>query len=261
MGAAPLLSVDAVSMQFGGLRALDKVSLHIDERQVVGLIGPNGSGKSTLINVLSRMYDPTEGRVSFEGKDIAAVPPNGVAAMGIARTFQNVRLFATMTVEDNLIVGATSSTSAGFVSAGLGLPSARREDRAIRERVREMSALLGLTQYLSRISGDLPYGLQKLVELGRALVSEPRLVLLDEPVAGMNPGEKQTLVTVFDRVRKARNVAFLLVEHDMSFVMRLTEYLYVLDFGKLIAEGTPDQVTGNARVIEAYLGGGSRAAD
>ena len=257
--AAPLLSVEQVSMQFGGLRALDKVSLRVAERQVVGLIGPNGSGKSTLINVLSRIYDPVEGRVQFKASDIAGVPVHGVAALGIARTFQNVRLFATMTVRDNLIVGATSSTRAGFVTAGLALPPARREEKAINAKVEEVAELLGLTAYLSRIAGDLPYGLQKLVELGRALISEPRLVLLDEPVAGMNPGEKQTLIAVFDRVRKARDVAFLLVEHDMSFVMRLTEYLYVLDFGKLIAEGSPEEVTGNARVIEAYLGGGSRA--
>jgi branched-chain amino acid transport system ATP-binding protein len=258
--AAPLLSVEQVSMQFGGLRALDKVSLRVDERQVVGLIGPNGSGKSTLINVLSRIYDPVEGRVEFRASDIAGVPVHGVAALGIARTFQNVRLFATMTVRDNLIVGATSSTRAGFVTAGFALPPARREEKAINAKVEDVAELLGLGAYLSRVAGDLPYGLQKLVELGRALVSEPRLVLLDEPVAGMNPGEKQTLIAAFARVRKARAVAFLLVEHDMSFVMRLTEYLYVLDFGKLIAEGSPEVVTGNARVIEAYLGGGSRAA-
>ena len=256
---APLLSVEQVSMQFGGLRALDKVSLRVAERQVVGLIGPNGSGKSTLINVLTRIYDPTEGRVQFRAGDIATVPVHGVASLGIARTFQNVRLFATMTVRDNLIVGATSSTKAGFITAGLALPAARREEKAINAKVEGVASLLGLEAYLSRIAGDLPYGLQKLVELGRALVSEPRLVLLDEPVAGMNPSEKQALIAAFDRVRKARDVGFLLVEHDMSFVMSLTEYLYVLDFGKLIAEGVPEEIKANPRVIEAYLGGGSRA--
>ena len=259
--AAPLLEVERVAMQFGGLRALDTVSLRVAERQVVGLIGPNGSGKSTLINVLSRIYDPTEGRVTLEGRDIASVPVHGVAALGIARTFQNVRLFATMTVRDNLIVGAASATKAGFISAGLGLPAARREEVAINARIEAVAELLGLGAYLERVAGDLPYGLQKLVELGRALVPEPRLVLLDEPVAGMNPSEKQVLIAAFDRVRKARDVAFLLVEHDMSFVMSLTEYLYVLDFGKVIAEGRPQEVAANARVIEAYLGGGSSAED
>ncbi|MGZ5238551.1 MAG: ABC transporter ATP-binding protein [Caldimonas sp.] len=258
---APLLEVEQVAMQFGGLRALDKVSLRVAERQVVGLIGPNGSGKSTLINVLSRIYDPTEGRVTLKGNDIATVPVHGVAALGIARTFQNVRLFATMTVRDNLIVGAVSATRAGFISAGLGLPAARREETAINARIEAVAELLGLEAYLPRIAGDLPYGLQKLVELGRALVPEPRLVLLDEPVAGMNPSEKQVLIAAFGRVRQARDVAFLLVEHDMSFVMSLTQYLYVLDFGKVIAEGRPQEVAANPRVIEAYLGGGSRAED
>jgi len=259
--SVPLLEVEQVSMHFGGLRALDKVSLRLAQRQVVGLIGPNGSGKSTLINVLSRIYDPTGGRVTLEGSDIAAVPVHGVAALGIARTFQNVRLFATMTVRDNLIVGAVSSTKAGFVATGLALPSARREEAAINTRIEGVAELLGLGPYLERIAGDLPYGQQKLVELGRALVPEPRLVLLDEPVAGMNPNEKQVLIAAFERVRRARDVAFLLVEHDMGFVMSLTEYLYVLDFGQVIAEGTPREVAANARVIEAYLGGGSRAED
>jgi branched-chain amino acid transport system ATP-binding protein len=256
----PLLAVQQISMQFGGLKALDKVSLQVADRQVVGLIGPNGSGKSTLINVLTRIYNPTEGRVEFKASDMAPVAVDGVAGLGIARTFQNVRLFATMTVRDNLILGAVAGTKAGFVTAGLALPVARREEKAINEKIEEVATLLGLEPYLPRIAGDLPYGLQKLVELGRALASEPRLVLLDEPVAGMNPGEKQVLIAAFDRIRKARDIAFLLVEHDMSFVMGLTEYLYVLDFGKLIAEGTPTQVSANPRVIEAYLGG-SHAED
>ena len=204
--STPLLAVQQISMQFGGLRALDKVSLQVAEGQVVGLIGPNGSGKSTLINVLSRIYEPTEGRVEFRGSDLASVPVHGVAALGIARTFQNVRLFATMSVRDNLILGAVSATKAGFVTAGLGLPSARKEERAVNAAIEGVASLLGLEPYMSRVAGDLPYGLQKLVELGRALAFEPRLVLLDEPVAGMNPGEKQVLIAAFDRIRKARNI-------------------------------------------------------
>ena len=258
---APLLSVDKVVMQFGGLRALDQVSLKLAARQVVGLIGPNGSGKSTLINVLSRIYDPTGGRVEFDSRDIAGVPAHGVAALGIARTFQNVRLFATMTVRDNLVVGAASATRTGFLGGGLGLPAARREEARVQAKVEEIAALLGLEPLLERVVAGLPYGLQKQVELGRALMSDPRLLLLDEPVAGMNTSEKHALIAAFARVRAARDTAFLLVEHDMAFVMGLTEYLYVLDFGKLIAEGTPEAVQANPRVIEAYLGGGSRAED
>lgn len=256
-----LLSVEGVSIRFGGLRALDKVSLRVGAGQVVGLIGPNGSGKSTLINVVSRIYDPTEGRVRFNGQDIASVAVHGVAGLGMTRTFQNVRLFSTMTVRDNLVVGTVSRTRTGFITAGLALPSAREEERTVNGRVERVAELLGLGTYLSRVAGDLPYGLQKLVELGRALVCDPRLVLLDEPVAGMNPGEKQALIAAFGRVRKARDIGFLIVEHDMSFVMRLSEYLYVLDFGRLIAEGLPERVSSNARVIEAYLGKHGRAED
>jgi len=252
--AEPLLIVEGLSMQFGGLKALDDVSLKVGSGQVVGLIGPNGSGKSTLLNILSRIYDPVAGRVRFNGRDLIEVPAHGVAALGIARTFQNVRLFASMTVEDNLIVGATSRTRAGFITSGLAFPSARQEEKATRRAVKELAGVLGLTPYLDRIAGDLPYGAQKLVELGRAMATEPRLVLLDEPVAGMNPSEKQTLVEVLKRIRSARDVSFLLVEHDMSFVMKLTEYLYVLDFGRLIAEGPPTAIREDERVIEAYLG-------
>lgn len=255
----PLLRAEHIAMQFGGLRALDDVSLELGPRQVVGLIGPNGSGKSTLINVLSRIYDPTGGRVQFDGNDMTSVPAHGVAGLGITRTFQNVRLFATMTVRDNLAVGATANTRTGFVGAGLSFGSARREESRVADQVARTAELLGLDAVLDRTAGDLPYGLQKLVELGRALMSDPRLVLLDEPVAGMNPSEKQALIAAFARVRQARDVAFLLVEHDMQFVMQLTEYLYVLDFGKLIAQGTPDEVRSDGRVIEAYLGGGARA--
>lgn len=246
-------------MQFGGLRALDQVNVRIEPGQIVGLIGPNGSGKSTLLNVLTRIYDPTEGRVRFEGVDLASTPPHRVAALGIARTFQNVRLFSTMTVRDNLLLGATSAANTGFIIAGLGLPSCQRTELKLARDADEVASLLGLQSCMDRIASDLPYGLQKLVELGRAIISQPRLVLLDEPVAGMNSGEKQMLLEAFQRIREARSVAFLLVEHDMSFVMSLVQYLFVLDFGKLIAEGTPQQIIAHSRVIEAYLGGGHHA--
>jgi len=254
--ATPLLFVDNVSMHFGGLKAVDGVSITVAAHQVVGLIGPNGSGKSTLINVISRIYEPTGGSVKIDNKEIAGVAVHDVAGLGITRTFQNVRLFPTMTVRDNLRMGTTSETRTGFVASGLALPSARREDKATDGQVEDVAVLLGLESQLDRVSGDLPYGLQKLTELGRALVSNPKLILLDEPVAGMNSYEKKALVVALNRVRSARPVAFLLVEHDMAFVMSLTEYLYVLNFGKLIAQGTPEQVRADPGVIEAYLGAG-----
>ncbi|MFT3776998.1 MAG: ABC transporter ATP-binding protein [Ottowia sp.] len=259
MNTSTLLSVDDVSMHFGGLRALDGVTLEVRPQQVVGLIGPNGSGKSTLINVLSRIYEPTGGMVRLGGRDMAGIPVSAVPSLGITRTFQNVRLFPTMTVRDNLRMGTTSATRSGFLSAGLKLPSARREEAQIQTQVEEIAQLLGLETQLDRVAGDLPYGLQKLTELGRALVSSPMLILLDEPVAGMNPSEKQALVAALKRVRAARSVAFLLVEHDMVFVMSLCEYLYVLNFGKLIAQGLPEAVRAHPGVIEAYLGGGHAA--
>lgn len=252
----PLLSVDNVSMHFGGLKAVDGVSITVAAQQVVGLIGPNGSGKSTLINVISRIYEPTGGTVKLGDREIAGVAVHDVAALGITRTFQNVRLFPTMTVRDNLRMGTTSGTRAGFVASGLALPSARSEEKTADQQVQDVAALLGLEAQLDRVCGDLPYGLQKLTELGRALVSNPKLILLDEPVAGMNSSEKQALVVALNRVRAARPVAFLLVEHDMAFVMSLTEYLYVLNFGKLIAQGSPEHVRADPGVIEAYLGVG-----
>ena len=172
---------------------------------------------------------------------------------------QNVRLFATMTVHDNLLVGDTPLMRTGLLRAGLALPSARREERGIEDKVARVAELLGFRPYLHRIAGDLPYGLQKLVELGRALMPDPRLVLLDEPVAGMNPTDKQALIAALSRVRQSREVSFLLVEHDMNFVMNLAEHLYVLNFGKLIAEGSPERIQADPAVIAAYLGGAGRA--
>lgn len=258
MSGEPELSVENLSISFGGLQALSGVSLVVPRGTVVGLIGPNGSGKTTMLNLISRYHDPTQGRIVFEGRDLQPRRPFEVIGLGIARTFQNVQLFRSLTVLDNLLLGRCCQTQTGFLSAGLSLPWARREERETRRSVEELAALLGLAPQLARIAGELPYGAQKLVELGRALAAEPRLLLLDEPVAGMNPREKEALVEVVGRVRSVTGISLLVVEHDMSVVMDLCRYLYVLDFGKLIAEGTPDAIEDNALVIEAYLGTATR---
>jgi branched-chain amino acid transport system ATP-binding protein len=207
-----------------------------------------------MLNLISRHYDPARGRIVFEGGDLGSRRPSEMAGLGIARTFQSVQLFRSLTVLDNLLLGRCCRTRTGFLAAGLASPRARREEREARRAVEELAALLGLVPWLAHIAGDLPHGVQKLVELGRALAAEPRLLLLDEPVAGMNPGEKDALVNALGRVRSATSISLLLVEHDMSIVMDLCRYLYVLDLGRLIAEGTPDAIQGNALVIEAYLG-------
>jgi branched-chain amino acid transport system permease protein len=248
------LSVENVSISFGGLQALNGVTLVVPRGAVVGLIGPNGSGKTTMLNLICRYHEPTRGRIVFEGRDLGSRRPFEMVGLGVARTFQNVQLFRSLTVLDNLLLGRCCRTRTGLLSAGLSLPRARREEREARRSVEELAVMLGITPELARIAGALPYGAQKLVELGRALAAEPRLLLLDEPVAGMNPGEKDALVEAITRVRSATGISLLLVDHDMSVVMDLCRYLYVLDFGKLIAEGTPSAVQDNALVIEAYLG-------
>jgi branched-chain amino acid transport system ATP-binding protein len=251
----PIIEIKNLSISFGGLAAVQGLDLYVNPGEIVGVIGPNGAGKTTVFNCISRFYNPDRGAIFFQGSNITRAPSHEIIRLGIARTFQNVELCRSMTARQNLLVGQHVIIHGGIIRDGLRLPSATQSESQAIQRADGILELLGLTPYRDRVAATLPFGLQKMVELGRALASRPSLLLLDEPATGEDAHETQVLADLIRRIHAQFNVSILIVEHDMPFVMGLCQRLYVLDFGKKIAEGVPTEIRNNPAVIEAYLGG------
>jgi branched-chain amino acid transport system ATP-binding protein len=252
--SAPLLTVDRLSVQFGGLKAVDEVTFKVAPGEVYTIVGPNGAGKTTVFNLISRLYEPTGGRIDFDGVDITGVPPHRIAALGIARTFQNIELFEHATVLQNLLVGRHCRNQTNLLAEIFFLPNVLRSELAHREAVERIIDFLDLQHYRDQFISGLPYGVRKVVELARALATEPRLLLLDEPASGLNIEETDDLANWIDDIKRDLGITVLMIEHDMRLVSRVSDRVLAMNQGRVLAEGGAAEVQRNPDVVRAYLG-------